>query len=323
MIDKFPVPVTWADLLADHQIRPANALRRAGLPEDLFARLRPTLNATDFRSLWDAMADLLDSETPALFLTFDDMPLTLAAACSASLPDAFGRVAAYNTMTGSFPIKMHQTLGGLEVTVPSVPELPDEFILATLATLVRLARVGLGQDVRPVAVEMRAPPRTGDCRAFFGRVLRPGPFDRVVFTSELATRRFDAPAPSHFAQFEPELRPRLDELAPAATTRKRVTSALMEALPAGTPDVGSVAERLGISTRSLQRRLRGDGTSFNETLKSLRARLSKHYLDNTSLSGSQIAFLLGFDDPNSFIRAFRDWTGTTPENMRRKLSEKR
>jgi len=124
-----------------------------------------------------------------------------------------------------------------------------------------------------------------------------------------------------FSDFDPALRPRLDELSTSATTTDRVVSALTEVLLAGKSDVTEVAGRLGLSARSLQRRLLGEGTRFNAVLQSLRTKLARHYLAVPELSNSQIASLLAYDDPNSFIRAFHGWTGTTPEAYRRVMQE--
>jgi AraC-like DNA-binding protein len=53
-----------------------------------------------------------------------------------------------------------------------------------------------------------------------------------------------------------------------------------------------------------------------DVLKSARMRLAQHYLKNTTLSAAEVSFLLGFEDPNSFFRAFRRWTDATPEAWR-------
>ncbi|MCB9697640.1 MAG: helix-turn-helix transcriptional regulator [Alphaproteobacteria bacterium] len=81
-----------------------------------------------------------------------------------------------------------------------------------------------------------------------------------------------------------------------------------------------VARRLAVSTRTLQRRLREEGTSFKEVVDTTREGLARHYLGRTQLSASEIAFLLGFEEPNSFFRAVQRWTGTTPETLRRRLA---
>ena len=77
-----------------------------------------------------------------------------------------------------------------------------------------------------------------------------------------------------------------------------------------------VARKLAISKRTLQRRLREDGATFQEVLADVREALARHYLQRTTLSGAEISYLLGFEDPNSFSRAFHAWTGKTPEQLR-------
>ena len=50
------------------------------------------------------------------------------------------------------------------------------------------------------------------------------------------------------------------------------------------------------------------------------AALAMHYLKSSPMSGAEISFLLGYEDPNSFVRAFSGWTGTTPESARREMA---
>lgn len=71
-----------------------------------------------------------------------------------------------------------------------------------------------------------------------------------------------------------------------------------------------------MSKRTLQRRLEDEGHSFRSLVNGTRENLARHYLNNTSMSGGEIAFLLGFEDPNSFYRAFHEWTGQTPDSAR-------
>ena len=117
--------------------------------------------------------------------------------------------------------------------------------------------------------------------------------------------------------FEPELRKRLADLNIDASFATRVESALLELLPTGQCSVENVSTKLGVSKRTLQRRLQEESTSFKLELNQLRERLARYYLSNSTSSGAEISFLLGFDDPNSFFRAFHSWTGKTPESFRR------
>ncbi|MBV8063768.1 MAG: helix-turn-helix transcriptional regulator [Nevskia sp.] len=84
----------------------------------------------------------------------------------------------------------------------------------------------------------------------------------------------------------------------------------------GYPDLGSVAARLLISSRTLKRRLQQCGTSFQELRDEARHRDALRLLENPDLEIRQIAAALGYRDPPSFSRAFRRWTGRTPLQAR-------
>lgn len=81
------------------------------------------------------------------------------------------------------------------------------------------------------------------------------------------------------------------------------------------PSQSAVARRLAMSERMLQRRLRDAGTSFVEVLGEVRRELAHAYLSEGMGSG-EVAFLLGYSEQSAFHRAFRRWSGQTPEAFR-------
>lgn len=119
-----------------------------------------------------------------------------------------------------------------------------------------------------------------------------------------------------WAVFEPSLNQRLSALETQASMRERVRAVLLEALPAGSSSIDAVAQRLAVSKRSLQRQLADESVGFQEVLSEVRQSLAHHYLSRTNISAGEISWLLGFQESNSFIRAFRSWTGTTPAAYR-------
>ncbi len=106
-----------------------------------------------------------------------------------------------------------------------------------------------------------------------------------------------------------------DELARKTPTDPLMTAqvkrVLHEALRSDDAHVDIVAERLGLTSRSLQRRLKDEGTSFNTLREDVRRDLARRYLDD-GLAIAEISFLLGFSEPSAFFRAFKRWTGETP-----------
>jgi len=138
----------------------------------------------------------------------------------------------------------------------------------------------------------------------------------VAFSAIDATRPFLTANDAMWQIFEPDLRKRLGDLDSDANISARVRSALLELLPGGQAGADAVAARLSMSKRTLQRRLAEEGGNFRVLVNDTRETLARHYLAHTELSSAEIGFLLGFEDPNSFFRAFHDWTGTTPEAVR-------
>ncbi|MDB5982093.1 MAG: AraC family transcriptional regulator [Pseudomonas sp.] len=100
----------------------------------------------------------------------------------------------------------------------------------------------------------------------------------------------------------------------------QVLRTLQHVLPGGQFDIGAVAKELGASKRSLQRRVAQEGTSFRLLVTKARQELAREHLANPSIELKEVAFLLGFDDANSFYRAVRQWQGTTPAKWRAELT---
>jgi AraC-like DNA-binding protein len=82
------------------------------------------------------------------------------------------------------------------------------------------------------------------------------------------------------------------------------------------PNIEDIAGALHISARTLQRRLQDEGSSFQRVLGEARRHLARHYLNNSTLELNEAAYLLGYEDGNSFVRAFRSWEGVPPARWR-------
>ena len=119
--------------------------------------------------------------------------------------------------------------------------------------------------------------------------------------------------------FEPELAKRLADLDVDDSISARVRSALTELLPGGAGTIDDVAEKLGLTRRTLQRKLAEEKTTFQKQLNSTREILAIHYIRNTNMSTNDMAYLLGYAELNSFLRAFIVWTGKSITEYRREM----
>ena len=92
-----------------------------------------------------------------------------------------------------------------------------------------------------------------------------------------------------------------------SSLHKQVHDILMEELPVGYVMIDHVIERIGIGKRTLQRRLKQDGVSFRQVLDEARFKLATEFLRQGDMSKTEIAYLLGYRDPNSFYRVYKQW----------------
>jgi AraC-like DNA-binding protein len=104
-----------------------------------------------------------------------------------------------------------------------------------------------------------------------------------------------------------------------SSVRTRIENAITTLLPHGKPKRNVVAQRLGMSSRTLARRLTAEGLSFGEILNQLRSDLAKRYLSEGKFSISEVAWFVGYSGVSAFSHSCKRWTGLNPRKMRHKL----
>ncbi|MEM1127565.1 MAG: AraC family transcriptional regulator ligand-binding domain-containing protein [Bacteroidota bacterium] len=328
MAKGYTLTSNWRVVLRDLGLHPGNVLRRAGLPADLFARTSASVSAAEYFRLWDALEHEMGDRLLALEAgqgipveAFD--PPIFAALCSPDLNAAAERLSMFKRLIGPFTLDV--TVGPEQTVLTygsaAFGPLPFSAGMTELVFLVHFARRATRTPLHPVQVMAPTPPKpAAPYEDFFGVRIRPGSGYTVAFSAHDAQRPFLTANAGMWAFFEPVLTRRLAEIKHEASIAERVYAALFELLPSGQSSVQTVSATLGLSVRSLQRYLRREDTSFQRVLGEARERLARHYLQHSALTGAEISLLLGYDDPNSFFRAFRTWTGQTPESLRAALS---
>jgi AraC-like DNA-binding protein len=122
--------------------------------------------------------------------------------------------------------------------------------------------------------------------------------------------------PELFEMLGPQLEQELNEGRNTESFVDRVRLAIQEKLTGRRPAMEDIADVLRVSPRTLQRRLQDDGYSFQRVLEEARRHLARHYLAHSHLDLNDAAFLLGYNDAGSFVRAFRAWEGVPPARWR-------
>ena len=251
-------------------------------------------------------------------------PAYYAALCCSNLRVAIGRVARYKRLVSPLVLDVAEVDEILSVRfdwpgASSAP--PASLVLAEQALIVTIARAGTRGRIRPRRLALPNPPRVvSGLEDYFGVPVESGSEAVLEFALADAVQPFTTSRDSSRTSITPALVPPMDELDGTDSVQSRVSAVLLQALPSAQFQMLDVAKRLATSRRTLQRRLCSENTTFQRVLCRVREALARHYLAHTALTCAEIAFLLGFEDPNSFFRAFHDWTGQTPERMRSTLT---
>jgi AraC-like DNA-binding protein len=247
-------------------------------------------------------------------------------ASSPTLASACVRAAKFIGLTGGFlDLSLHvgaeRSTLALQTLYPHLihPE-SAEFAVGTIGMI---ARRITGEHLVPLEVRFAhsRPAVTHVHEQLFGSpVYFDRAFDGLVFESDLL----------HIPVQEADISrcARLDEAATEALQvatagpgdlTARIQAIIAAELGCGDVSVESIANRLGLSYRTLCRRLRREGTSHSILLDEHRRRLAERYMRDPNLSISEVAEQLGYSDPTSFYKAFRRWTGRSPREYRRLL----
>lgn len=191
-----------------------------------------------------------------------------------------------------------------------------------LAWLLAATREVTGVPVVPVEVcfPYRPPDDLAEHRKFFGCPLRFEEKTAIVFRAQdldLTVGGSDQTLGGYLERLAAEA---LASLGGEGSLPDRLRRALWSDLPGGAPNIGRAAERLGVSVRTLQRRLAAEKTSFAQVVEELRRDMAPHLLRERHLAICEVGFLLGYSEPSTFVRAFRRWHGTTPSCFRDEIA---
>ena len=200
-----------------------------------------------------------------------------------------------------------------------VPSQRFEFDLITLLSFCRWITM---RDLRPVAFESRFPPPTDLQQyrdAFKCPVRFNAPANALVFARTDVTFPLPTAHPELSEMHERVACEHLQRLGHGPTSMQ-ARAVIVRRLPDGEPRRTEIASTLSMSGRTLQRRLAAEGTSFQRLLDDTRREMAQHYLGRSDLSLADAAYLLGFGDHSSFVRASKRWFGISPRRYRTRLT---
>lgn len=321
--------------------RIAEVARGTESREELLASLglSPSVDSTDWihetveeDAYYDLLERITTKDDPGLpfrygsIIQVDDFgALGLAFKTATTLREALLRLVRYIlVLSDTLEYELRDVVGGGEF-VMSRPshrrgaQLANECALAAITSLLRQIT---DTNVTLVAVSFRhpRPPSTEHHRNYFGCPIR---FDDRINALHLSNETLQTRTRLADEGLSAFILATLEDMKQAKAERTlpaEVYSAVTNSLPDGRPNKPQIARRLGMSERTLHRRLAEHGETFQAIANRAQREAAESLLANGGSSLAEVAFLTGFSDQSAFTRAFKGWTGETPLTFRASVS---
>jgi len=324
--DRMKLPGTFWARLKTMGLTPAAVLRHSDVPPTVYGGDGLVTTAQLF-ALWRTIRELGKDPTlgwKGMSKIGSDQfhPALLAALNARTYRESLERLARYKQLCGAQEFQF--THSGDEFLVEVFwPFAGDEqppalFLDAVFSLVLELGRRGTKTELTPKRIELKRPEeRHNGLSEYFGCPIKyRSRRDAVVLRSS----DLELPFVAHNEELLQMLAPQLENQLKAGQTKQsigdQVKWVLKRLLSGSRPDVVMVAKELGMSDRTLQRRITEEGTTFRQLLRDTRRELVREYLADDSNEVAEVAFLVGYDNANSFYRAFRSWEGRTPAEWR-------
>ncbi|WP_437315875.1 AraC family transcriptional regulator [Sorangium sp. So ce385] len=329
--DLVPLSRVLVDRVAALGVDAAALLRRAGVAPSQLEVARPVVTTREYFAFWRALGDLSPARDIGLRLGGEASPYqldvaTLAALHARTLGEALARLSRYKRLVCAEEVSVDVARGEARVGfhwIHAAEPLPHLLVECVFAALLDLAWRGSGERLVPLRVELSR--RRADAsllRRHFGCALVfDAAVDRLVLDESALARPFRTQNAELCALLLPALDAAIDERLRSRSLVDDVRAALRRRLTGEPVKIDHIAGDVRLTPRTLQRRLVKAGTSYQALLDEVRRDAARRLLAATELGISEIAFLLGFAELNSFTRAFRGWEGTTPLRWRRAAFE--
>lgn len=292
-------------------------LKQAKIKQNLFDLPEPIVDTDEYYRIWDALTNygekmLIPFQAGMAFQPEMFSPVMVVALSSENGKSALERIIKYKRLIAPmiFELDIHDTYGDL--IIKSDRE-GDNLSLGLLAFemifMNRILSIGTRKAIKPLLVQTYGEIKEPEYEDFFGVKPIIGDKNIIRFKIEDLEKPFLTKNQAIWNFYLKGLDDRLEELERENSFTKIVRTNLTRMLPKGSVTIDNLVDELGVSKRTIQRKLASENTSYQLELDNIREDFAKKYLNDTNISTKEIAFLLGYEEPNSFIRAFKSWTG--------------
>ncbi|PWR04497.1 virulence regulating protein [Meridianimarinicoccus roseus] len=305
--------VGWYEVLAHAGINATGRNDRAFL-----------VSADEYLALWASMMDLSQQQDVSKLLgvrmaSGPAIPVLFALSTAPDFETGIDRMSRFKSLFGPMRFVVTRTLSNFSVSVaPDRADLslPGSFSSPQIIYLHAQASALARQAIRPLQVCLPLPRGERERLAdVFEQVPDEGEAT-LIYARTDACVPFISDNPELWEATEADLQAQAMIQSNGLSLSERVRATMLEAFSVTNPTIAHVCTRLGLSRSTLMRRLANEGATFQSLLDETRKELAIRYLVKSDLNNQQIAHLVGYRDPNAFQRAFRKWTGKSPQALR-------
>ena len=318
-----PVDILW-NILIDYGYDAESVFLEEGIDREMM--LKPGMRITHARadSLLSKLNGLIDDPCWGLRGVKFWHPshfnaLGYAWLASGTLREALNRAVRYAHLIGEDrQHRLEDTAKGLTVTLSRSLKLPALMDLA-MSIWLSACRLNYGSDLNPVEVNFIHSQLA--CAEEYDSYFKApvnfnADYDSFTLPADAVDKRLPVGNPHLATLSDQYIITYLAEL-DKNNTVQRVKGAIIDMLPSGEISGERVAQKLNMSTRSLQRKLQRAHTTFGALLDEVRQELAEHYIHDSNISLTEIAFVLGYSEYSSFWRAYKRWTKISPSEIRK------
>lgn len=324
--DRMKVPGMFWTRLKTMGLTPAAVLRHSKLPPTVYSG-ENLLTTRQLFALWRSIRELSKDASlgwKGMQRMGSDQfhPALLASLNARTYRESLERLARYKQLCGAqeFRFTEGNDAFAVEVFWPFASDEPPPALLldAVFALVMELGRRGTESPLTPKYIELARPrEQASGLRDYFGCPINyQADRNALVFRVADIDRPYVAHNEELLQMLAPQLENQLQTRQAPQGIHEQVKWVLRRLLSGSRPDLAVVAKELGMSERTLQRRITEEGTTFRDLLNETRREQVRTYLADSSIEITEAAFLLGYETPNSFYRAFRSWEGQTPAEWR-------
>ncbi|UXY50620.1 AraC-like transcriptional regulator QhpR [Pseudomonas tohonis] len=188
-----------------------------------------------------------------------------------------------------------------------------------IASVLRMLNLLTGSSLRPLRMEFEHPrpadvsvhKRIFQCPLYFGQ-----PSNRIFLPADILQLPVARGNERLYRALEPYLERERQERSVSDELLAQITRMIAAGMSSGAPSLVEICEQLGLSRRTLQRRLKDHGIEYSALVEDVRRELALAYIKDSDYSMTEISLLVGYSESGSFTRAFRRWTGQSPQQYR-------